>query len=187
MEFKTIIKTMMMAAACLTTVAFVSCSDDDDDNRTMKFSTSKVEVGIGSTQTVAVAGCTNPLTVKSSDEKTAVVSVDKSAITVKGVAAGTAAITVTDAKKQTGTINATVKEMLTFDKTTLSVSVGKEGTVTVKSGTAPYTVSVKDSKIATATVKDAVVTIKGVKAGTTTVTVTDKNKVTGVVSVTVKK
>lgn len=110
MEFKTIFKTMMMAAACLTTVAFVSCSDDDDDNRAMKFSTSKVEVGIGAAQTVAVAGSTTPLTVKSSDEKTATASVDKSTITVKGVKAGTATITVTDAKKQTGTISVTVKK-----------------------------------------------------------------------------
>ena len=74
-----------------------------------------------------------------------------------------------------------------FDKTSLSVNVNKEGSITVKSGTAPYTVAVKDTKIATATVKDAVITVKGVKAGTTTITVTDKNKVTGIVNITVNK
>ena len=46
--------------------------------------------------------------------------------------------------------------------------------------------SAKDTKIATATVKDGKIIIKGVKAGSTSVTVTDKNKKTGTISITVK-
>ena len=45
---------------------------------------------------------------------------------------------------------------------------------------------VKDNKIATATVKDSKIMIKGIKAGTTTVSVLDKNKLAGTVVVTVK-
>lgn len=45
----------------------------------------------------------------------------------------------------------------------------------------------KDDKIATATVKDAKLTIKGVKVGSTTITITDKNKKTATVVVTVTK
>lgn len=186
MEIKTIFKSMMVATICLGTTMFASCSDDDD-NDGMKFSASKVEVGIGATQTVTAANCTTPLTVKSSDEKTATASAEKSTITIKGVKAGTTTILVTDAKKQTGSINVTVKEMLTFDKTTASVAVGKTSDVTIKSGTAPYTVAVKDAAIATATVKDAVIKVKGVKAGTTTITVTDSKKVTGIINITVTK
>lgn len=187
MEIKTVFRTMAMAVVCLGAVVFASCSDDDDDNKGMKFSASKVEVGVGSTQTIGVANCTSPLTAKSSDEKVATVTVDKTTLTIKGVKAGSATIMVTDANKQTGSVSVNVKEMLTFDKTSLSVNVNKEGSITVKSGAAPYTVAVKDTKIATATVKDAVITVKGVKAGTTTITVTDKNKVTGVVNITVNK
>lgn len=188
MEIKTVFSTMATAALCLGTVAFASCSNDDDnDSKSMKFSASKVEVGVGSSTTVTVANCTTPLTAKSSDDKIATASVEKSTITIKGVKAGTAAVIVTDSKKQTGTINITVKEMLSFDKTTLSVGAKKEGTITVKSGTAPYTVTMKDTKVATATVKDAVITVKGVAAGKTTLTVTDKNKVTGEIAITVTK
>lgn len=186
MEIKTVFKTTAMAVACLGTVAFASCSDDED-NKSMKLSASKIEMGVDSTQAVAVANCTTPLTAKSSDENIATVSVDKTTLTVKGVKAGAASIVVTDANKQTATLSVNVKQMLSFDTKALSVAATKEGTVTVKSGTAPYTVVVKDTKVATATVKDAVITVKGVAAGTTTLTVVDKNQATGTVTVTVTK
>ena len=44
----------------------------------------------------------------------------------------------------------------------------------------------KDTKIATVTIKDRKIIIKGVKAGSTSVTVTDKDKKAGTISVTVK-
>ena len=74
-----------------------------------------------------------------------------------------------------------VKDMaseLDFDKKSISVTAGKEETVTVKGGSAPFT--------ATATIKDGKIIIKGVKAGSTSVTVTDKDKKAGTISVTVK-
>ena len=187
MKIKTVFKTMMLAMVCLSTVVLASCSDDDDNNKSMKFSAAKVEIGVDSIQAIGVANCTTPLTATSSDEKTATVTVDKTTLTIKGVKAGAATILVTDANKQTGSISVNVKEMLGFDKNSVSVAADKEETVTVKSGTAPYAATVKDASIATATVKDAVITIKGIKAGTTTVTVTDNNKVTGTLNVTVSK
>lgn len=187
MKIKTIITGMAMATiACLSIMTTASCKKDDSA-KSMKFSASAVEVGIGAIQTVTVSNCTAPLTVKSSDEKVATVSASKTTITIKGVAAGSATISVTDANKLPGSIKVTVKEALSFDKTSLSVSVGKEEVINVKSGTAPYTVTVKDTKIATATVKDAAITIKGVAAGTTTLTVTDSKKVTGTVTIVVNK
>ena len=82
----------------------------------------------------------------------------------------------------------TVKKVtaLELDKKAVNVAVGKEETVTVKNGTAPYSATAKDASIATASVKDGKITVKGVKAGTTTITVTDKNKLNGTISVTVK-
>ena len=68
----------------------------------------------------------------------------------------------------------------------MTVSAGKEEVVNIKSGKAPYTVQVKDTKIATATVKDAKITIKGVKAGTTTISIVDKDKQAGMITVTVR-
>lgn len=186
MEIKTVFKTMMMATVCLGSMVFASC-DKDDASKSMMLSATTAEVAIDSTKTITVYNATTPLTTTSSDSTIAKATVDKSTVIVKGIKAGTATIVVTDANKQTASLSVTVKEMLTFDNATLKVTAGKEGTINVKSGTAPYTVAVKDAKVATATVKDAVITVKGVAAGSTTLTVTDSKKVTGTVNITVSK
>lgn len=185
MEIKTVFKTMMMATVCLGGIAFASC--DNDDNTSMSLSSTSAEVEIDSTKTINVYNGTTPLTATSSDSKIAMATVDKATVTVKGVKAGTATILVTDANKQTASLSVTVKESLQFDNAALTVAVGKEDSVKVKSGTAPYTAAVKDSKMATATVKDSFIVVKGVAAGSTTLTVTDSKKVTGTVKITVSK
>lgn len=75
---------------------------------------------------------------------------------------------------------------LDFDKQSITVSVGKDGIVTVKGGAQPYSAVAKDVNIATVSVKENKVNIRGVKAGKTTITVTDKDKKTGTINVTVK-
>ncbi|MFV0417331.1 MAG: Ig-like domain-containing protein [Dysgonomonas sp.] len=176
---------------------FVSCGDDDDDkvNNTFKLSADKVDVATSKAATVTVSGGTSPYTATSSDEKIATVKVDKSTITITGVKSGSATITVTDKNKNTGKVTVTVKEAVANEldlskkdaTVAVSVNVGKEDVVTIKGGVAPYTASAKDASIATATIKNDKVTIKGVKAGTTTITVADKDKKnSGTVSVTIK-
>ena len=166
-------------------VAFASCSDDDDNTPAIKFNPSTVSVAVGGTKNVKVAGGDGIYTAKSSDDKTATVTVDKATITVKGVKAGKATVLVTDSKKVTGRI--TVVDGVVVDKAKTSIAVGKEDVVNISGGTTPYTAASKDDKIATATVKDAKLTIKGVKVGSTTITITDKNKKTATVVVTVTK
>ena len=138
-----------------------------------------------------VAGGDGTYTAKSSDDKTATVIVNKATITVTGVKAGKATVLVADSKKVTGslsvTVVVTVVDGVVVDKNKTSIAVGKEDVITISGGTAPYTATSKDNKIATATIKDAKLTIKGVKAGSTTVTITDKNRKTATVAVTVTK
>ena len=153
-------------------VAFASCSDDDDKTPAIKFNPSTVTVAVGGTQNVKVAGGDGTYTAKSSDDKTATVTVDKATITVKGVKAGKATVLV---------------DGVVVDKAKTSIAVGKEDVINISGGTTPYTAASKDEKIATTTVKDAKLTIKGVKIGSTTITVTDKNKKTATVVVTVTK
>lgn len=175
--------------ACVCAVAFTSCDDDDEPKGPeLKFNPAKVAVAPGATATATVSGGTAPLTVVSSDAKIATAKVDNSTITVTGVKEGTAIIIVTDAKQVKGKLAVTVKKSsdLDFDKKNVSVAVGKEETVTVKGGTKPFTATSKDTNIATVTVKDDKITIKGVKAGTTSITVIDKDKKTGTISVTIK-
>ena len=188
---KSFFSSVVMAALCLGAFAFVSCDPKKDDKvpEPLTFSVTKAEVEVGKTAEVTVKNGTQPFTVKSSDEKIATVTVDKEKITVTGVAEGTATINVTDDAKAIGSFTVEVKaaaEKLEFDKAEVSVGVEKEDVVTVKSGTAPYTVKVADETVATATVNEAAITVKGLKAGSTTLTVTDKDGKTGEVSVKVE-
>lgn len=177
--------------ACVFTMAITSCDNDDEPKGPeLKFAPANVAVAPGATATVTVSGGTAPFTVVSSDAKIATTKADKNTITVTGIKEGTVTITVTDAKQIKGKFAVTVKKSadgtLDFDKKSVSVAVGKEETVTVKGGTTPYTATAGDTNIATVTIKDDKIAIKGVKAGTTTITVTDKDKKTGTISVTVK-
>lgn len=178
-----------MVALCAA-FTMTSCSDDDDDNNNFKCNPSKVVVEEGATAKAIISGGKATYSIKVSDEKTATAKLNKDTIVVTGVKAGTTAIVVSDAQKQSMTLPVTVKAKtadLTLDKATMSIAASKSDTVTVKTGTSPYTATSKDSKIATATVKGSKIGIKGIAAGTTTITITDKNKKTATVSVKVTK
>ncbi|RNC67042.1 pilus assembly protein N-terminal domain-containing protein [Proteiniphilum sp. X52] len=184
--------TRISSLACLLlaalTFTLASCDKDDNDKKNLKFSPSdKVGVVVGSTATVTVSGGTSPYAAAPSDTKIATTTVDKSTITIKGVAKGTATVVVTDKDKNSGKITVTVKEGLSFDKTSVEVEANKETVVNITGGTAPYAAETKDATIASATIDGNKITVKGLKAGKTTITVTDKDKKNiGTVSVTVK-
>ena len=178
-----------LAVCAVIAMSFASCSDDDDDTKTskIKFNPAVATVQVGSTQKVLIAGGEGLYTAKSSDEKTASVTVEKDTVFVKGIKAGNAMVVVTDSKKMTGNLSVNVFNALAISKSTTTLAVGKEDAVTISGGVIPYTVASTDSKIATATVKGTKLTVHGVAAGTTTITVTDKNKATATLTVTVTK
>lgn len=176
-------------ALCGLTTCFTTSCDSDDDNQTarLQLSASKVELGVGKSAAVTVGSGTAPYTVLTSDKTTATATVNKNTVTITGVKAGAAYILVTSADKATGRVAVVVKgDELSLDKSTVELAAGKETSVGIKSGTAPYTATVKDASIATATVSAKAVTIKALKAGTTTVMLTDSKKLTGTITVTVK-
>ena len=182
-----ILKVMMMAVISISAMTFASCDNDDDEPvNTLKLNPAKVEIAPKATATVTIGSGMTPFTVRSSNTKVATVKTKGKTITITGVAEGSAVVKVTDKSKQTGQVIVTVKaasSSLTVDKKSAEMAVGKTVDVTVSKGTAPYTATVKDSN---ASVKDSKITIKGVKAGKTTVTVTDKNKKSATINVTVK-
>lgn len=187
MKSMKIFKFATLIVCAVFAVAFASCSDNDDNTSAIKFNPSTVSVAIGETQKVLMSGGDGTYTAKSSDATITTVSVVKDSVFVTGVKAGKATILVTDSKNVTGSLSVTVVDGVVIDKTQTSVAVGKEEVVNISGGTTPYTAASKDDKIATATIKDTKLTIKGVKAGSTTVTITDKNKKTATVIVTVTK
>lgn len=186
-------KFLKFAAAmlcCMFALTFVSCDDDDDEPQAMlKFNPEKVEVVVGASVDVTVSEGAESYTAVSSDEEIATVEVSENIITVTGVKEGSATVRVTDTNNKIGILSVTVKseaDELELDKNSVNMAVDNEEVVTVIGGTAPYTVDVEDENIATATVEDDKVTIKAIEAGTTTVTVTDKDQKTGTITVTVE-
>lgn len=173
---------------CVFAMALTSCdSDDKPTDPELNCDPAEVEVTPGNTAAVTVSGGTAPFTVVSGDDEIVTVQIDESTITVTGVKEGTATVNVTDALQIKGAVTVVVRNAagLDFDKTSLSMAVGEEETVTVKGGTNPYAAIADDTEVAALTVKDDKITIKAGKAGSTTVTVTDKDKITGKISVTV--
>lgn len=190
MKVNKMLRSLLLVLLCVASVVTItSCDDNNEDTKVLKLNPSSLAVAPTLTSSVAVSGGTAPYTVKSSDDKIATVTVSGNTLTVTGQKEGVTTVLVTDKNKLTGSLPVRVSKdavPLTFDNASLSLNAGKSGAVTVKSGTSPYTASTANAKVATATVKDNVVTIKAVKAGKTTITVTDKKQAIGTITVTVK-
>ena len=191
MRTKSLIKTMTLAVCGVAAFAFASCDKNNDKPKVgqLKFNPSTVEVAAGATASVTVTGGVAPYNAVPIDGKTATVKVDKNVLTITGVKAGTTGITVADKNRLSGRFTVKVKDAanaLQLDKTMLSLGVGKDETVTVKNGAAPFMAAAADKTVAEVTVKDNKVTVKGLKAGSTTVTISDKDKKVGTIQVTIK-
>lgn len=182
-----VLKFMIMAVMSIFATTFVSCDDDDNEPvNTLKLTPAKVEIVPKATATVTIGSGTAPFTVVSSNSKVATATVKDKTVTIMGVAEGSVYVRVTDKNGQMGQTIVTVKQPLEVDKATVEAAVGATVDVLVTKGTAPYTAKSADAKIATVSVNGSKVSIKGVKAGKTTISVTDKNKRSATISVTIK-
>lgn len=97
------------------------------------------------------------------------------------LADGTHTITLTATDSQgatdTDTITITITDnTLSLTPTSLSLSREESDTLTVSGGTSPYRVFSRYPHIATASIAGTTVTVTGISAGTSTITVTDNNE-----------
>lgn len=185
-------KLMLIAICCVFVLGFVACSDDDDKNKldnSLKTNLENIEVIAGRTAKVVITNGEAPYTAIVNDTGIATAEMDENTIVVTGVKEGVAIIHIIDKNKFNGKVVVNVKdgaEVLILDKKDVTIEVDKNDVVTVQGGTEPYTAKVKDETIATAEVNQNKVTVKGVKVGTTTITITDKEEKSGTISVTIK-
>lgn len=75
---------------------------------------------------------------------------------------------------------------LKFSPEKVEVAPGRTATVSIKGGSAPFTLTSSDAMVATASASGPIITVTGVKNGNTYINVTDKNKFSGKFAVTVK-
>lgn len=171
---KNLLTAVMITLFCLGGIVVSSCTNDDDYIRNLKFSVDKLELSPTATFKVTIENGTAPFNAKSVNDGTVSVKVDGNVLTITGEKVGRTSIIVSDANKLSGTLPVKVTMPLLVSKHEVKVAVGKEEAFQVKTGLPPYEVRVQDKGIASVTVRDNVVIVKGIKAGMTFLTVTDR-------------
>ncbi|CEN35115.1 SUMF1/EgtB/PvdO family nonheme iron enzyme [Capnocytophaga cynodegmi] len=136
-----------------------------------------VSVKVGESASFKIDAGSGEYEVVSSDNSVVTASISNSNVTLKGIAAGEATITVLDKKtNQRSSVKVSISKgllNLELDAKEVSLLVGQEGVVNISSGNGKYEVVVADQSIATATLSQTTITISGVAVGTTTTTIKD--------------
>ncbi|MDY6971657.1 MAG: SBBP repeat-containing protein [Thermodesulfobacteriota bacterium] len=142
----------------------------------------------GHIEYVDVSGGTGVYSVSSSDSSVATATVQGYIITITATGPGNATIAVTD----TSTNSAVVSVMVTADPsifrvtpTSLNLSEGQSGTLTISGGASPYTAVSSDISMADVVLNGDTAVVTGVAEGPAIITVTDKDFNSITVSVTV--
>ena len=148
----------------------------------------EVEVNVGATAEVAIRTGNGGYSVPMYDNTKVQVAIVGSTVRITGKAAGETSVTVKDSQDKTVEIMVTVKGTdLELAQANVEVNVGATTEVAIVKGTAPYTVSVINSSVATAQIIGGnKVRIEGKAAGTTKVTVGDDQAKQAFIMVTVK-
>lgn len=145
---------------------------------------SAVTVAVGASTTYQVGGGVAPYSAASSNTGAATVALSGGSLTIAGVAAGAASVSVRDAVGSNVTIAVTVpaqsgggtEPVALFTTAPSPVSVAATASsvaYTIGGGTGPYFVTTGNAGIATVTLTGESFTITGVAAGSTDVVVTD--------------
>lgn len=149
-------------------------------------SPTSVSVAAGSTATVNVSNTNGTVTATSSNTGIASVTYASGVATIRGVTAGTATITIADQKtnKQVTVTVTSASANLTVSPTSVAVAVGSTAAVSVANANGVVTATSSTTSVATVTYASGVATVRGVAAGTATISIAD-SKTTKQVSVTV--
>jgi len=146
------------------------------DESSLRVSPTSLNVVAGSSSNVTVSGYSGTVQVTSSKTSVATVSYTKGVASIKGIKAGTAKITVKDRKKSkevTVTVVDAPVSSLTVSPSFLSFNVGVSANVAVTNASGTVTVTSSDNSVATGSYANGSVTVKGIKAGSATLTVKD--------------
>lgn len=167
----------ILAALVSLFVAFAALADSR-----LSVSPSSLTLVVGATGTVRVSDASGSVSVSSSNNSVATASYASGKVTVKGIKAGDAKVTVKD-RRSSKSVDVAVKaatSALATSVSTLAISQGSSGSFTVSGASGSVSVSISDGSIASVAYANGTVTVTGLKAGTTTITVRDSQKSVGV-------
>jgi hypothetical protein len=161
---------MALLAVCL--LAFAG------EATALTVSPTSVTLSAGDYETVNISGSRGGVQAESTNTAVATVSVSKSGktgviLTVTGRSAGQAMILVRDKATSDVSIPVIVNGMMSVSPTSLSLTVGATGRITASDYSGSVSASTANGAIASVSVSANVVTVKGISAGGTVVSVRD--------------
>ena len=139
---------------------------------------SPVVIALGTTPVYALGGGTGPYMATSSNDAVARATVTGNALSISGVAAGSATVQVTDSvggKVSIGLTvgNADVVALYTTSPATLTLAKGTPRSFAIGGGVGPYAASSSNNAVVSASVTGASVSLEGLSVGTASVSVFD--------------
>jgi hypothetical protein len=137
---------------------------------------SAVTIAIGAAPTYSVGGGTGPYTSTSNNARIATTTLQGNNLTITGVAVGSATISVRDSAGTVVNVNATIGAApLGITPNSATGIINDRLVATITGGTAPFTVSVGNRLVASASVSGNQLEITLIQVGQTVVTVLDAN------------
>jgi hypothetical protein len=138
-------------------------------------SPASVQISVGGSAAVTVSNTSGTVTASSSNTAVATVSYSSATriATIRGLAVGTATVTLRNGEDNSSRVSVTVVAPLTVSPTSVQVAAGANATVRVSNATGTVTATSSNTAIATVTYSSGTATIHGVAAGTATVTIRD--------------
>ena len=132
-------------------------------------------LAVGSSQDFTISGGKAPYTAVTNNASVAVGGVDGTSLTLGGVSAGSAEITVRDALGATSAVSVTVntKPLFTTAPPSITVATGSSPIYTIGGGIAPYTATSSNASVATASTSGPSLAVTGVAPGSASVLVRD--------------
>lgn len=153
----------------------------------LEVSPSSLEILKGASAKVSISETSGTVTASSADNTVAGVSYSNGTATIKGLKAGSTSVTIkdrTDSKKVEVKVNMPPAAGLSVSPALVAVNVGGSAAITVSNASGSVSAQSSDTSIATVGYAGNVATVKGVKAGSATITIRD-SKTSKTVAVTV--
>jgi hypothetical protein len=156
-------------------------SDRESRSAQMTLSTTNVALTEGATTKITASNASGSLSVNSSNTSVAKASISKNVITVSGIKAGSATLTVKDSRNSqkvsvsvaANTPTPPPSSGLTLSTTNAAIMEGATTNITVSNASGSISVVSSNTSVAKATISNNVITVSGVKAGSATLTVKD--------------
>lgn len=140
----------------------------------LEVSPTSVEIIAGNTAKLTVSNSSGTVTTLSSNTTVASVSYSSGTATVKGIKAGFVTVTVKD-RRTSKKVEVTVKSapLLTVSPSSITMNIGSTSSIAVSNASGAVTVVSSKASVATASYANGIITVKGVGAGSATITIKD--------------